>query len=254
MEALRHPYIIAGCGPGALLHLTRAVEQAVAQSKVLSGAQRLLDLFPECAATKLPFEGSMDAWLKRLAAEHEGPIVVLVSGDPGVSSLSSHVLRRFGRRNCRVIPGISSVQLACSRLGLSWENAAVIRAHGALPDLSLTELSSRDPWVILMGARGAEAFAAKLAAADNRSCIVCDDLSLPTERVEQTSPHLLARLPRHPRRIVVVTRESYHERRNYPTHRAPVWHRSWSWGSRVGHLEGQSAPWNLVPYLYSQGR
>ena len=36
-------------------------------------------------------------------------IAVLVTGDPGIFSLARLVIERFGREQCRVIPGISSI-------------------------------------------------------------------------------------------------------------------------------------------------
>ena len=211
MDPLKPRCVIAGCGPGTRNYLSAAVEQVVAQARVLAGATRLLDLFPESPAMKLPLGKTLDAWLDQLAAQFESPLVVLVSGDPGISSLAARVQRRLGRAQCRLIPGISSVQFACARLGLPWENAAIIRAHGTVPVAPPIEMSARDPWVILMGARGAESFVARLAESENRFCFVCEDLSLPTERVELMSSSQLAELSPHPRRIVVLTHESCHE-------------------------------------------
>jgi cobalt-precorrin-7 (C5)-methyltransferase len=211
MAPLNPQCIIAGCGPGARLHVSAAVEQVIAQAAVLAGAARLLDLFPESEATRVPLGRSLDAWLDQLVAQSENPVVVLVSGDPGVSSLATRVQRRLGRSSCQLIPGISSVQFACARIGISWTDAAIINAHGAVPNAAASELCSRDPWVVLMGARGAEAFVAKLAESGKRRCFICEDLSLQTERVELITSGELAQLPQHPRRIVVLTRESYHE-------------------------------------------
>ena len=211
MAPLNRRLTIAGCGPGARCYVTRAVEQAIAEAKVLAGARTLLDRFGEVEATRLVLERTTDDWLDRVAACPDEPIVVLVSGDPGISSLSARVLSRFGRDHCRVLPGVSSVQLACARLGLSWENAAIITAHASLPERLPTALSERDPWVVLLGARGAEAFAAELGAIEERFCYVGEDLSLPTERMERTSLRELAQLPVHPRRIAVLTREALHE-------------------------------------------
>jgi cobalt-precorrin-7 (C5)-methyltransferase len=171
----------------------------------------LLDLFVECAATRLPLDGPIDTWLEQLSARPEEHVVVLVSGDPGVSSLAKRVLCRFGHKHCRVLPGISSVQVACCALGIPWENAAIISAHAALPSGAPALPADREPWVVLMGASGAEAWVAEVAKTEARSCFVCEDLTLPTERVAMTLPHQLALLSPHPRRIVVLTREFSYE-------------------------------------------
>jgi len=46
-------------------------------------------------------------------------IAVLVTGDPGLFSLAKPVIERFGRTRCRVIPGVSSVQTAFARIGVT---------------------------------------------------------------------------------------------------------------------------------------
>jgi precorrin-6y C5,15-methyltransferase (decarboxylating) CbiE subunit len=207
VEHLSCPIVVAGCGPGAPEFVSDLVRASVRTAKLLAGTTRLLELFPECPARRLPFEGSLDLWLDRLAACTELPIVVLVSGDPGLCSLAAPILRRFGRERCRVIPGVSAVQLACARLGLGWERMAVLHAHARLPAWSKDALETSDPVVILLGASGAEAFAAAVARGLSRTCFVCDDLSLVEERIRRVDVEELAGLSPHPRRVVVLSRE-----------------------------------------------
>lgn len=204
------PIVIVGVGPGSPDYLTDVARRAIDSARLLTGAQRLLDLFESSAAVKLPFSGSIEAWIEQVAQQlarvSEG-IVVLVSGDPGVSSLAAAVLRRFGLVQCRIVPGISSVQLACAALGLSWDNAVIISAHGSVPETLTKDLVSRDPWVILMGAKGAESFVSSLVSETGRAAYCCEDLSLPSESIRRIASVELKTLPSHPRRIVVLTRE-----------------------------------------------
>lgn len=53
-------------------------------------------------------------------------VVVLASGDPGFFG----VVRALGDLPLTVLPGVSSVALALSRLGRSWDDAVVVSAHG----------------------------------------------------------------------------------------------------------------------------
>lgn len=211
MESVGKRFTLVGVGPGSEQYLTLAARRAVEQARILTGAQRLLDLFAHASASRLVFSGSIESWLDQLSqcaeALGEGSIVVLVSGDPGVSSLAANVLWRFGRHQCRTIAGISSVQLACAALGLGWDHAAIVVAHGSLPEQLPSETDPRDPWILLMGAHGAESLAARLASQTGRTAYRCEDLSLPSERIAQVSIEELAELPTHPRRIVVLTRE-----------------------------------------------
>ncbi|HMA92409.1 MAG TPA: precorrin-6y C5,15-methyltransferase (decarboxylating) subunit CbiE [Polyangiaceae bacterium] len=207
METLTKRFVIVGAGPGNEIYLTEAARQAISSARVLAGARRFIDEFAPDGAMRVPFEGPIEAWLDHLDECPDAPIVVPVSGDPGVSSIAKRLLERFGREQCRVIPGISSVQMACAALGIPWENAAIISAHAAIPGQLRNDLEQRDPWVILLGAKGGEAFAAQLAARTDRRVYCLEDLSLTSERVGAISAEELTQLPAHPRRIIVLTRE-----------------------------------------------
>ena len=215
MDSVSKRFVVVGAGPGSLEWLTPMGRRAVEDAAALAGPPRLLDLFPGLPVPRIPFQSAIEPWLEQVAAHAEqvpdGTIAVLVSGDPGVSSLAAHVLRRFGRTQCRVVAGISSVQLACAALGLGWDQASVIVAHSAVPEAIPRNLEARDPWIILMGARGAESFVAKWIRESGRVAYRCEDLSLPTECVMRTSAEELAQLSVHPRRIVILAREDRDE-------------------------------------------
>jgi precorrin-6Y C5,15-methyltransferase (decarboxylating) len=71
--------------------------------------------------------GNVGAAIERLST-HDGPAVVLASGDPGFFGIVA-TLRRAGLRPT-VIPAPSSVAHAFARLGLPWDDALVVSAHG----------------------------------------------------------------------------------------------------------------------------
>jgi len=56
-------------------------------------------------------------------------IAVLVSGDPGIFSFSRHITRCLPRDEFEVIPGISSLQLAFSRIGEPWDDVCIVNLH-----------------------------------------------------------------------------------------------------------------------------
>ena len=57
-------------------------------------------------------------------------IAMLVSGDPGFYSLPNYISKFFHRKEIKVIPGISSMQMACAKAGLSWHDAVLLNLHG----------------------------------------------------------------------------------------------------------------------------
>ncbi len=132
---------IVGCGPGSPEYITPLALKVIKGAEILVGARRLLDLFPDHQAkTVIEMEDKVETVLEEMARCQDRPMVVLVSGDPGLSSLARPVIGRFGREACRVIPGISSIQVAFARLGLDWGKARIIDAHGQDPKTDLQEI------------------------------------------------------------------------------------------------------------------
>lgn len=68
-----------------------------------------------------------------LVEASEGPVVVLASGDPGYFGIVRLLRERFDAAELRILPAPSSVALAFARAGLTWEDAAVVSAHGREP-------------------------------------------------------------------------------------------------------------------------
>ena len=155
---------IVGCGPGSPEYITPLAAKAVEDAEILVGARRLLDLFPDHQAETVIEMGSQVETVLEEMANHQGrPMVVLVSGDPGLSSLARPVIRRFGREACRVIPGISSIQVAFARLGLDWGEARIIDAHGQDPKTDFQDVlgSGVEKIAVLGGRKGSVEWLAK---------------------------------------------------------------------------------------------
>ena len=63
-------------------------------------------------------------------ADEPGRVCVLASGDPGFFGIVRALAERFGPDALDVRPAVSSVSLAFARLGLPWDDAVVVSAHG----------------------------------------------------------------------------------------------------------------------------
>lgn len=188
---------IVGCGPGARECVTLEALEAVRQADMLIGAQRLLDLFPEASGSRIVARGSIDEVSAAISKNQGQRIAVLVTGDPGIASLARLILERFGRDVCRVIPGVSAVQVAFARLGLDWTGARILSAHGGLPRTDFTTLRAEDRIAILTGSPDASAWAASLAEflGSSWKVFLAENLTLPGEAVREISPAELRRTP-----------------------------------------------------------
>ena len=154
---------------------------------MLVGSPRLLDLFADGPAERIPVDANVAGVLDHVGELHRAGrrVVVLVSGDPGLFSLGRSVAARFGRGHCVFVPAVSSVQAAFAAVALDWADAVILSAHGRMPHNSAAELSQRAKIAVLAGTKEAIAWCAELAraVASTHAAALCENLTLPDERV-----------------------------------------------------------------------
>lgn len=68
-------------------------------------------------------------WISAAQAQAQRT-VVLATGDPLCHGIAEHLINRLGLHACEVIPNVSTVQLACARLGLAWQQMKICSVHG----------------------------------------------------------------------------------------------------------------------------
>lgn len=200
--------IIVGCGPGAESFITPAARAAAAKADVLIVSRRLMGFFPEVAAERIDSGVDIDGTLDIIAARRdEGrQVVLLATGDPGIASLAQPVIRRFGRDNCELIPGISSIQVAFARLGIDWQDARIISAHSFDPDVSAADLQTAEKIAILGGREGSLRWAAGLIReiGKGRRVFLGEDLTMPDEKFREVSADELVTIPVSSRAIILI--------------------------------------------------
>jgi precorrin-6y C5,15-methyltransferase (decarboxylating) CbiE subunit len=210
MAVEKKKIIIVGCGPGAVDYITPAATAAAGKADVLIVSRRLKDLFPKCPAERIDSGTDVAGILDTIASRRDDgrQVVLLTTGDPGIASLAQPVIRRFGRENCEVIPGISSVQVAFARLGLGWQDARIVTAHSRDPQVSAADLREERKIAILGGRPEALTWTAGLIAelGGDRLVFLCEDLTLPGEQIREVSADELTRLPVSSRAIVLIIR------------------------------------------------
>lgn len=187
---------VVGCGPGAEDHLTGAARMAIDNADVLIGAGRLLDFARSSRAKRIPVTAHIDDVIKEIGDHHVGDsrVSVLVSGDPGIFSLARRVIETFGMEQCTVIPGISSVQAAFARIGVSWHDAEIVSAHHELPDMDSTRLASARKIAVLSGRGDVLQWLRQLVARIDSgvSIYACENLTLENETISELSVEDLA--------------------------------------------------------------
>ena len=108
--------------------------EALSRAERVAGAPRHLDAAPVPEHAERYEIKHLDEALDALTADRRST-VVLASGDPGFFGIV-RALRARGIQPT-VIPAVSSVALAFARLGLDWDDALVVSAHGRDPGHAL---------------------------------------------------------------------------------------------------------------------
>ncbi|MFL6243923.1 MAG: precorrin-6y C5,15-methyltransferase (decarboxylating) subunit CbiE, partial [Acidimicrobiia bacterium] len=159
---------------------------AIESATVVAGAPRHLRTLAPLGARTLPIDGPLTDVLDALERERGG-VCVLASGDPGFFGIVRVLAERFGPERLDVHPAPSAVSLAFARLGMSWDDAAVISAHGR-PLADAARRAVRHPKAAVLVAPDAppEALGRELRSlgASHRRAAVCSRLGEPDERVD----------------------------------------------------------------------
>jgi precorrin-6B C5,15-methyltransferase / cobalt-precorrin-6B C5,C15-methyltransferase len=112
-------------GPAARMAL-RDADVLVGSSRQLAGVSSSADV------ERIELSGPLADVLETIAARagESRRVCVLASGDPGFFGIVRSLAARVGPSRLSVHPAPSSVSLAFARLGLSWDDASVVSAHG----------------------------------------------------------------------------------------------------------------------------
>ncbi|MEV1064936.1 precorrin-6y C5,15-methyltransferase (decarboxylating) subunit CbiE [Streptomyces sp. NPDC050263] len=179
---------VIGTGTGAA-----TPSDAVKGAELVVGGRRHLDAvrIPDGAERIVlgPLAPALDA-IEEYDAKDRA-VVVLASGDPGFFGIVRALAERFGSARLEVRPGVSSVAAAFARLGLTWEDAVVVSAHGRDPRTAVNVCRAHPKVAVLTGpgAGPAELGATLARSAPGRVLVVASALGDPErERVERVSP------------------------------------------------------------------
>lgn len=122
---------IAGIGPGNIDLVTPAAMKAIEDCDVLIGGRRNLELFDYLMKEKVVITSDLEPVCTYILGNAgRKKITVLATGDPGIFSISEFLKRRLPDVKLEIIPGISSFQYLCSRIGISWHDMVILSLHG----------------------------------------------------------------------------------------------------------------------------
>ena len=128
---------VVGIGADGMAGLGRAARDELLSATVIFGGPRQLDLLDaDVTAERRAWPSPMLAALPTLF-DGLGDVHAVASGDPMLHGIGATLSRLFGRHRVTVVPHVSSVTLACARLGWSVQDTEVISLVNATPHTAL---------------------------------------------------------------------------------------------------------------------
>jgi precorrin-6B C5,15-methyltransferase / cobalt-precorrin-6B C5,C15-methyltransferase len=166
--------------------LSEQARSALASATLVAGGQRHLDAVSISESATCLVLGALDALYAALPS-HEN-VCVIASGDPGFFG----IVRQLRERgvDLSVLPAPSSVATAFAAIGLSWDDAIVVSAHGR--ELRpVANVCRAFPKVAVLTGPGAGA--KELGAwLPDRTFVVAQRLGHPDQRIDTLSSHAAA--------------------------------------------------------------
>ena len=124
-------FSIVGTGMGLKEYMLPEAIEAIEKADILVGGARNLEPWDYLDKEKYIIKNNLKEIMEIIREKYPHKnLVVLVSGDPGFYSLLNYISRNFNRKELKIIPGISSMQMAFARAGLSWHDAKLLNLHG----------------------------------------------------------------------------------------------------------------------------
>ncbi len=213
--------------------LSREAHDIVLKASAILASRRLYEVFQryeEFGAVKEKIlvinriEETMQYLHAQLSAGHSlMPLVLLASGDPLYFGIGRRILNEFSPDSVEILPDLSSMQLAFSRIKEPWDNAFLMSLHGG-PD---PEKRRRLPYelnhipallehhakiAILTDRENNPAVIAKTLLSNGRGqmpevrMFVCEKLGYPDEKIISGSPEEIAGMSFANPNVVIVMR------------------------------------------------
>ena len=119
--------IVVGIGADGMAGLAPAARAELCRASVVHGSPRQLELLDDTvSAVRRPWPSPMLPALRALLDDAVGDVHVVASGDPLLHGVGGSLIRLYGSDRVAVLPHVSSVTLACSRVGWPVQDTEII--------------------------------------------------------------------------------------------------------------------------------
>jgi precorrin-6B C5,15-methyltransferase / cobalt-precorrin-6B C5,C15-methyltransferase len=178
---------VVGIGAGGWRSLTEDARNTLTAATAIAGSPRQLALLPELAARRVPLPSPLLPNLDELVQQNPG-LCILASGDPTLHGIGATLTGRLGVAAVRILPGVSSVALACARLGWPQQAITVVSLVSQRPEATLAAMQRGRRLIVLCRDRQTPRAVARVLTDrgwGNSELIVLEQLGGSAERIGQ---------------------------------------------------------------------
>jgi len=197
----RNKAYIVGVGPGSPGYLTGEAERVIREASIVVGWE--FDLLPAKSLTtgKKVYLQDINNYIQVAeeaadeARKRGETVVVLRIGDPCISSGLARLLKVFYDFEVKIVPGISSIQLAAAAAQINIDESVVISFHDGEVHLEekrrfMVDVFSRNRHLIVITGpkqkpEETASYLIKNGISETTPTLVCENLTLEDERVSR---------------------------------------------------------------------
>ena len=190
---------IVGVGPGSPRYLTTEAERVIREASIVVGWE--LDLLPARSLTtgkKIYFQDANNYIQVAEEAADEArkrgeTVAVLRIGDPCISSGLAGLLKVFHDFEVKIVPGISSIQLAAATAQINIDESVIISFHDGGDDLKekrrlMLDAFGRNRHLIILTGPDQKpdetaSYLIKNGVSETTLTFVCENLTLGDEKI-----------------------------------------------------------------------
>jgi precorrin-6Y C5,15-methyltransferase (decarboxylating) len=126
--------VVVGIGADGMTGLSTASRTELSRATVIYGSQRQLELLDgSVSARRRAWPSPLLPALRTLLDDAGGDVHVIASGDPLLHGIGNSLIRLYGSDRVAVLPHVSSVTLACARVGWAVQDTEIISLVTAEP-------------------------------------------------------------------------------------------------------------------------
>ena len=184
---------VVGTGPGKRDLITIAGENLIAKADILVGWPRLLSEFDDFQGKRIELSGSIDSILATLDEFKAQKVVVLASGDPMLFGIGKRISEHFKPEERQCVPGISSIQMLFSEVGIDMNDLYITSSHGKQPDFDFLFLHKKIALVTDKILGPYEIAQQALQRNLNCSLVIGENLGYPQQKISVLNPEQVQR-------------------------------------------------------------